>query len=107
MYTAGVVLPTPLACCRYYHRSLNPKKLIEVRVCDVLFPKSLRRPEDRTLSPLTPHPLVRGLLLRRCSPRQQPLSRLGVWGGRCWNQSARGRSPIFDTGWYIRATYRT
>ncbi|CAN0561647.1 unnamed protein product, partial [Ectocarpus sp. 12 AP-2014] len=29
VYTAGVVLPTPLACCRYYHRSLNPKKLIE------------------------------------------------------------------------------
>ncbi|CAN0458476.1 unnamed protein product, partial [Laminaria digitata] len=32
VYTAGVVLPTPLACCRYYHRSLNPKKLIEVRL---------------------------------------------------------------------------
>eukprot|EP00877_Chromochloris_zofingiensis_P010082 jgi/Chrzof1/5327/Cz15g22080.t1 len=30
-YTAGVVLPTPLAQCRYWHRSLNPKKLIDVR----------------------------------------------------------------------------
>mmetsp|Transcript_29021 Transcript_29021/g.40074 ORF Transcript_29021/g.40074 Transcript_29021/m.40074 type:complete len:450 (-) Transcript_29021:101-1450(-) len=29
-YTAGVVLPKPLATCRYHHRSLNPKKLIEV-----------------------------------------------------------------------------
>merc|ERR1711998_163769 len=29
-YTAGVVLPKPIASCRYYHRSLNPKKLIEV-----------------------------------------------------------------------------
>jgi glycylpeptide N-tetradecanoyltransferase len=29
-YTAGIVLPKPVACCRYYHRSLNPKKLIEV-----------------------------------------------------------------------------
>jgi glycylpeptide N-tetradecanoyltransferase len=29
-YTAGVVLPSPVARCRYYHRSLNPKKLIEV-----------------------------------------------------------------------------
>ncbi|RKO90580.1 type-i n-myristoyltransferase with bound myristoyl-CoA and inhibitor ddd85646 [Blyttiomyces helicus] len=28
-YTAGVHLPTPMATCRYYHRSLNPKKLIE------------------------------------------------------------------------------
>jgi len=29
-YTAGVVLPKPVARSRYYHRSLNPKKLIEV-----------------------------------------------------------------------------
>lgn len=29
-YTAGAVLPRPLASSRYYHRSLNPKKLIEV-----------------------------------------------------------------------------
>lgn len=30
VYTAGVELPMPVAQCRYYHRSLNPKKLIEV-----------------------------------------------------------------------------
>jgi len=30
VYTAGKVIPKPVACCRYYHRSLNPKKLIEV-----------------------------------------------------------------------------
>ena len=30
VYTAGVVLPRPVGRCRYYHRSLNPKKLIEV-----------------------------------------------------------------------------
>lgn len=30
VYTAGVVIPTPLSQTRYYHRSLNPKKLIEV-----------------------------------------------------------------------------
>jgi hypothetical protein len=29
-YTAGVLIPKPVATCRYYHRSLNPKKLIEV-----------------------------------------------------------------------------
>ncbi len=29
-YTAGVLLPKPVATCRYYHRSLNPKKLIDV-----------------------------------------------------------------------------
>lgn len=31
VYTAGVVLPKPVSRCRYYHRSLNPKKLIEAK----------------------------------------------------------------------------
>lgn len=30
VYTAGVVLPKPVATCRYWHRSLNAKKLIDV-----------------------------------------------------------------------------
>jgi len=30
VYTAGVVLPKPVAQNRYYHRSLNPKKLVEI-----------------------------------------------------------------------------
>jgi len=31
LYTAGVHLPKPISVCRYYHRSLNPKKLIDVK----------------------------------------------------------------------------
>ncbi|KRY38372.1 Glycylpeptide N-tetradecanoyltransferase [Trichinella spiralis] len=31
VYTAGVVLPRPVSTCRYWHLSLNPKKLIDVR----------------------------------------------------------------------------
>lgn len=31
VYTAGVVLPKPISTCRYWHRSLNPKKLIDVK----------------------------------------------------------------------------
>jgi glycylpeptide N-tetradecanoyltransferase len=30
VYTAGVILPVPVASARYYHRSLNPKKLVRV-----------------------------------------------------------------------------
>jgi glycylpeptide N-tetradecanoyltransferase len=30
-YTAGVVIPKPVATCRYYHRSINPKKLVDVK----------------------------------------------------------------------------
>ena len=31
VYTAGVVLPKPVGTCRYWHRSINRKKLIEVK----------------------------------------------------------------------------
>ncbi|XP_009696511.1 PREDICTED: glycylpeptide N-tetradecanoyltransferase 2, partial [Cariama cristata] len=31
VYTAGVILPKPVATCRYWHRSLNPRKLVEVK----------------------------------------------------------------------------
>lgn len=31
VYTAGIVLPKPVSSCTYWHRSLNPKKLIEVK----------------------------------------------------------------------------
>jgi len=30
VYTAGKLLPRPVSICRYYHRSLNPKKLVDV-----------------------------------------------------------------------------
>lgn len=31
VYTAGIVLPKPVGTCRYWHRSINPKKLIDVK----------------------------------------------------------------------------
>lgn len=56
-YTAGVVLPTPIATCQYWHRSLNPKKLIDVGFS----PIGERMTMSRTirlyklpLSPITP-----------------------------------------------------
>jgi len=30
IYTAGVVIPTPIGTCRYYHRNLNPQKLVDI-----------------------------------------------------------------------------
>lgn len=30
VYTAGVSLPGPVSSCKYWHRTLNPKKLVEV-----------------------------------------------------------------------------
>jgi glycylpeptide N-tetradecanoyltransferase len=43
-YTAGVLLPKPIAKCRYWHRSLNPKKLTEVKFSHI--------PRGTTLSSL-------------------------------------------------------
>lgn len=31
IYTSGKTLPTPFARAVYYHRSLNPKKLIDIK----------------------------------------------------------------------------
>mmetsp|Transcript_8940 Transcript_8940/g.6708 ORF Transcript_8940/g.6708 Transcript_8940/m.6708 type:complete len:148 (+) Transcript_8940:555-998(+) len=30
IYTAGIVIPTPIARTTYWHRSLNPKKLLDI-----------------------------------------------------------------------------
>ncbi|CCF52880.1 hypothetical protein NDA11_006105 [Ustilago hordei] len=30
IYTVGSVLPTPVSCSRYYHRTINAKKLVEI-----------------------------------------------------------------------------
>ncbi|TXT13266.1 hypothetical protein VHUM_00633 [Vanrija humicola] len=30
IYTAGIVIPTPFSTCRYYHRNLNPAKLVDI-----------------------------------------------------------------------------
>lgn len=30
IYTGGIVIPTPISCARYYHRTINASKLIEV-----------------------------------------------------------------------------
>ena len=30
VYTAGVAIPKPVSACQYYHRSLNPRKLIDI-----------------------------------------------------------------------------
>jgi glycylpeptide N-tetradecanoyltransferase len=31
IYTGGVVLPTPISTCRYYHRTLNVPKLVDAK----------------------------------------------------------------------------
>jgi len=57
VYTAGVVLPKPVAKNRYYHRSLNPKKLIEIGFSHLQARMTLSRTQKLyklPSSPLTP-----------------------------------------------------
>lgn len=51
IYTAGVVLPTPVGSCRYYHRSLDWLKLYEVG-----------------FSPLPPHSTKQRMITRNALP---------------------------------------
>ncbi|CAI4229046.1 unnamed protein product [Auanema sp. JU1783] len=60
-YTAGIVIPKPVAICRYWHRSLNPKKLIEVKFSHLSAKMTLARtiklfklPEEPTTQGLRP-----------------------------------------------------
>jgi glycylpeptide N-tetradecanoyltransferase len=64
VYTAGVVLPKPVAECRYWHRSLNPKKLVDIGFSRIAERQTMARlvklyrlpdkPSTYGLRPMTP-----------------------------------------------------
>lgn len=60
IYTSGTVLPTPFTQATYYHRSINPKKLVEIGFSGLkqnqtipMVKKLYNLPEEPTL-PLRP-----------------------------------------------------
>jgi len=68
VYTAGVVLPVPIASCRYYHRSLDPKKLIEVQFSRL--PPRMTMARMQRLFRLPEQPLTPGI--RLMTPKDVP-----------------------------------
>jgi len=68
VYTAGVVLPKPVAKCRYYHRSLNPKKLISVGFSHLVARMTLSR--IIKLNALPDSPATAGI--REVTPKDVP-----------------------------------
>lgn len=54
IYTGGVVLPTPISTCRYYHRSLNVPKLVEIRFTSVPRNSTMARMIRQFALPSTP-----------------------------------------------------
>lgn len=68
VFTSGTFLPTPFAQTRYYHRSLNPRKLIEARFSYANPKFSLATYEKLNQVPETPN-LPEGHFLRKTEER--------------------------------------
>ena len=73
-YTAGVVLPTPVASCRYWHRPIDPKKLIEIRFS--------RLPANMTMARVQQHnklpPVTRTTNIRALTEKDVPSATLAL-----------------------------
>ncbi|KAG9012991.1 glycylpeptide N-tetradecanoyltransferase [Tulasnella sp. JGI-2019a] len=54
IYTAGVVLPTPVSTCRYYHRTLNLPKLADIKFTHIPRNTTLARMIKTNELPATP-----------------------------------------------------
>jgi glycylpeptide N-tetradecanoyltransferase len=57
-YTAGAVLPKPVASCQYWHRSLNSKKLIDIRFSSL--PPRMTLARLQRLHALPEEPQIKG-----------------------------------------------
>lgn len=60
-YTAGVLLPKPVAKCRYFHRPLNPKKLVAIKFSHIGRNQTMQR--LLKLMRLPEEPQIKGLRL--------------------------------------------
>lgn len=105
VYTAGVLLPKPIAKCRYWHRSLQFRKLHEVKftylpqqmtisgqIKALMLPKNPVMPwREMALEDV---PMVRELLmtsLRRCDS----LRGWSIHFLTCRSHQMTGRQPLF------------
>jgi glycylpeptide N-tetradecanoyltransferase len=59
IYTSGKVLPTPFTQAIYYHRSINPKKLIEIGFSGL--PRTQTMAMNKKLYMLPEAPTLEGL----------------------------------------------
>eukprot|EP01083_Nonionella_stella_P017732 49661_1 len=76
VYTAGVVIPKPIASNRYWHRSLNPEKLVDVGFSSMN--KRMTKPRLRKLYKLpskTASPGLRQMMERDCESAHALLSK--------------------------------
>ncbi|GBE82092.1 Glycylpeptide N-tetradecanoyltransferase [Sparassis crispa] len=72
LYTAGVLLPTPISTCRYHHRCLNIHKLVDVRFTHVPSNMTLARMIRLNKVPDRPHLLDPQFGLREMEEKDVP-----------------------------------
>jgi glycylpeptide N-tetradecanoyltransferase len=73
-YTAGITIPTPVSSCQYWHRSINPRKLVEVGFSQAT--KHLTMQGLQRLYKLPDHPTTPGM--RRLEVRDVPSACKGL-----------------------------
>jgi glycylpeptide N-tetradecanoyltransferase len=71
VYTAGIVLPKPVAACKYWHRTINPRKLISVNFSRLAPRMTMQR--TIKLYRLPEEPTIGGL--RALEPKDVPSAR--------------------------------
>jgi len=72
IYTGGVVLPTPVSTCRYFHRSLNIPKLVDIKFTPVPRDMTLARMINANKLPSST-PVLAGRGLREMEQRDIPV----------------------------------
>lgn len=96
VYTAGVVLPKPVATCRYWHRSLNPKKLIEVKFSHLSRNMTMQR--HLKLYRLPDETKTRGLRKMKAADIPEACRLMNeVSGGEGRTRNKSGQQAAFET----------
>jgi len=88
IYTAGMFLPTPVSTCRYFHRSLNIPKLVDIKFTFVPRNMTLARMIRQNKLPSAPRLAQNGRGVREMNEDDVPavtdlftrfMSRFGMW----------------------------
>ncbi|KAH8116866.1 N-myristoyl transferase [Phellopilus nigrolimitatus] len=70
IYTAGVVVPTPISTCRYYHRIINVQKLVDIQFTYV--PRNMTLARMTRLNKLPTVPRLASAGLREMTEKDVP-----------------------------------
>jgi hypothetical protein len=101
IYTAGIVIPTPISTCRYYHRTLNIPKLVDVKFTYVPRDMTIARMIRQAKVPSTPTLARSGLR----EMEERDVSAVSELIRGTWSASTRSRCSrrIYGTSFSVSA----